>query len=640
MVSPPSQRLWVLVVTVVLVELPGVLQKCIFDEVQAQARVVRAAPTDPISPPNVHPLNTNPPGRRASVTHRRSLRNMAPPTPASPQPIRIRTWIPAESHNLSDAEKERMEAAVEEAVRKVSSLLSVIRGAGPLLLSRDVNKYCKFLWRNSSTANYNRCGRANKNYRSETCLDVTIPDDHLSGCDISPEAESPLRTVLRPEGAGLPDTDFLLYLLLQATDRCRAEPSVLAYAVHCQTDADGRPVAGVVVLCRDRLTGATYSHQATVQTVIHELLHALGFSKDLFHTWTDCSSKSQGSAVCSPRGKVTHSDGSGQMRIYTPSVISALQRLLGSVDPELGGPLENLDVPLGKASSHWEARVLQGSIMAAVLEDPPAVRIDPVTLAALQDTGWYTVDMSRAQSLVWGEGEGSMFGSLSTCQNKSSSFFCTGSGSGCHYLHLHKGECQTDQYLEGCRVYKPLKNASECWKEENGGEEDWSGEMFGFHSRCFFSNLTRQNQSEVPLSGSSEEGRCYRHRCRGPNRYQVQVSGSEWEDCPAGDTVKINGYLGSVHCPDGRLCRYDDITPPSYDVTTFPASATSDPYEAVPSAQDWSWPPLRPPAELTAASALGLTVAVCVLSAAVVCYKKYCSCRVRIHAASEHHTDL
>lgn len=32
------------------------------------------------------------------------------------------------------------------------------------------------------------------------------------------------------------------------------------------------------------------------------------------------------------------------------------------------------------------------------------------------------------------------------------------SGFGCHYLHLHKGECQTDQYLEGCEVYKPLKN--------------------------------------------------------------------------------------------------------------------------------------------------------------------------------------
>lgn len=141
-----------------------------------------------------------------------------------------------------------------------------------------------------------------------------------------------------------------------------------------------------------------------------------------------------GGARCSPRGKVTHSDGSGQMRVYTPSVIAALQEHLASTDPELGGPLENLvqsssqlnplsdlscplltcfffytpclqDVPPGRASSHWESRVLRGSIMAAVLGDSTAVRIDPATLAALQDTGWYTVNLSRAQSLVWGDGK-------------------------------------------------------------------------------------------------------------------------------------------------------------------------------------------------------------------------------------------
>ncbi len=133
---------------------------------------------------------------------------------------------------------------------------------------------------------------------------------------------------------------------------------------------------------------------------------------------------------CPPRGKVTHSDESGQMRIYTPSIISALQKHLVSADPELGGPLENLvtsssnwtcpnlscarltcftlhylqDVPAGRVSSHWESRVLQGSIMTAVLGDSNTVRIDPVTLAALQDTGWYSVNLSQAQSLVWGEG--------------------------------------------------------------------------------------------------------------------------------------------------------------------------------------------------------------------------------------------
>eukprot|EP00066_Takifugu_rubripes_P028214 XP_011617480.1 PREDICTED: uncharacterized protein LOC105418744 isoform X1 [Takifugu rubripes] len=148
----------------------------------------------------------------------------------------------------------------------------------------------------------------------------------------------------------------------------------------------------------------------------------------------------------------------------------------------------------GRASSHWESRVLRGSIMAPVLGDPVTVRIDPVTLAALQDTGWYTVDLSRAQSLVWGSGEGRLFGSISTCR-ENSSFFCTGSGLGCHYLHFHKGACQTDPYLEGCRVYEPLKKRSECWKEENSQNStgpNWSDELFGSDSRCFFSSLTRK----------------------------------------------------------------------------------------------------------------------------------------------------
>ncbi|KAM9425718.1 ciliated left-right organizer metallopeptidase [Pholidichthys leucotaenia] len=561
---PPSQGPWVgMLLMVMLVKLPGAQQRCIFDEVQAQVSVVRAAP-----------IHLERPWEEPRV--RRSVRqDISLPTPSSAQPIRIQTWVPRESNELSKAEKRRLEAAVGEAVRVVSSLLSVNRVHGPLLLTRDINKYCKFIWRDSSTVNYNRCGRANNNYRAETCLDVIIPDDHLAGCDIYPDADSPLRMVLRAPGAGLSDSDFLLYLQIKATDKCRAEPDVLAYAVHCQTDTHGRPVAGVVVICGDRLTRAAYNHQRLVQAVIHELFHALGFSKNLFNTWQDCSSSSKVEAGCTPRGKITHPDGSGQMRIYTPSVISALQKHLVSTDPELGGPLENLDGSPDRVSSHWESRVLQGSIMLAELGDPSTVRVDPVTLAALQDTGWYIVNLSQAQSLVWGEGEGSMFGSLSTCQDNSSSLFCTGSGTGCHFLHLHKGECQTDQYLEGCRVYKPHINGSECWKKENtrwSAGDDFSGEIFGFDSRCFFSSLIRQSGSVV--ASSSVEGRCYRHRCTGQNRYQIQVSESGWVDCPAGGTIQVAGYQGLVFCQDRRLCLFPDVTPPSDDVGSCPPSVT------------------------------------------------------------------
>lgn len=58
-------------------------------------------------------------------------------------------------------------------------------------------------------------------------------------------------------------------------------------------------------------------------------------------------------AQYSPRCKVTQSDATGQTRIYTPSVIWALQRHLVSSEPELGGPLEN-QVHTGPRLSHTD----------------------------------------------------------------------------------------------------------------------------------------------------------------------------------------------------------------------------------------------------------------------------------------------
>ncbi|KAK7909623.1 hypothetical protein WMY93_014307 [Mugilogobius chulae] len=562
--------------------------KCIFDEVQAQ---VRAVPLQqPAVSKEIHTWKDQKLQNHMLFKSQRKIRELN-----SPQPIRIRTWCAEESHYQPEEEKERLEAAVDEAVSTVSSLLSVRRAPGSLLLKRDINKYCKFLWRNFSSLNYNRvtiacivlgfcnilylyqnvkyckvetnylfafyahteiisqskflflsrCGHANKTYRNETCLDVTIPDEHLEACVIYPEPDSAHSTVLRPEGAGLPDTDFLLYLHVRATDKCRAEPDVQAYAVHCQTNSDGRPLAGVVVICREKLTGAAYNHHSTVQTLIHELFHALGFSKTLFGSWRDCSTSSH--LGCSLRAKMIRPDASGQMRIYTPSVTSSLQKHLRTNDSDLGGPLENKDAGPSGISSHWESRLMQGSIMTAVLGDPSTVRIDPVTLAALQDTGWYTADLKRAQLLIWGEGQGNRFGSPSTCKHDSA-FFCSGSGFGCHYLHLHKGQCQSDPYLDGCHIYKPVQNGSECWV--TGNVQLAAQEVFGSDSRCFFSTLSKQSL----VMNSSVVGHCYKHKCTGFNKYQIQVHDSDWVDCPAGGAIQIKGYQGFVWCPDKRLC--------------------------------------------------------------------------------------
>ncbi|XP_034768806.2 ciliated left-right organizer metallopeptidase [Acipenser ruthenus] len=527
--------------------------KCLHDEVQGTISVV--------TPP-----------RRARATP--TSRVATPPM----MPIRIQTWSLGGNSELETNERERLNKAVGEAVSIISNLLSVNRVSGRLLLNRDINKYCKSIWKNSNAPNYNKCGMVNENYRTETCLDVTIPDDHLIGYEVWSET-GPLPLPIKPNGTGVADADFILYVKAADTEKCRNEPSVIAYASYCQADETDRPIAGVVVICRSRLTAIEFNHSKTTLTAVHELLHALGFSKELFDTWKDCSDAPAIGKGCSARGRVTNVDENNLVRIYTQNVIQEMQNQFKSESGELGGPLENKG-SIGVPSSHWEARFLQGSIMTASIGEPGQVQLDRVTLAALQDTGWYQVNHSAGEGLVWGAGQGSSFGLMSTCAHSSSHFFCVGSGQGCHYLHLDKGVCDTDDFLEGCRIYKPINNGSECWKEENmkiSGAEEWSGEIYNMDSRCFFSNLSKENSGVAQVHRGDLTAGCYLHRCVGENRFQVRVQGTEWINCTAGAQIQIPGYNGVLLCPDGRLCRNLNQTPPTSSQAPAPAPTVTAP---------------------------------------------------------------
>ncbi|GAA6091540.1 leishmanolysin-like peptidase 2 [Tachysurus ichikawai] len=598
-----------------LLLMPCVWGKCIFDEVQSSVRVL--SPPDDRPHSSVWTFRDNV-KREVSVReqeellihdhiqnhHKRAVMDRIKVID-KPQPIRIKTWTPPESPILSQWETERMEAAVSDAISAVAKLIAA---------------HCFTLL---------RCGRASDNYQTESCLGVTIPDDHLSGCVVYPHPDEPDLKVIKADGTGLPDTDVLLYVKAQNSDKCRADSSLLAYSAHCQSDSVGRPVAGVLVICREPLSMERFSHEHMVQTVIHELFHVLGFSKELFSKWKDRSLSSQ-MGMDSSHGQVIYTDESGQMRLYTPNVNKALQTHLNSTHTELGAPLENQDADSRGFSSHWEARVLQGSIMTAMLAEPTLVRVDVITLSAFQDTGWYSVNLSQAQNLLWGENEGTFFGSVSTCK-RSSSFFCTGSGFGCHYLHLHKGVCESDDYLEGCRIYKPLVNGSECWKEENetgSGPEVWTGEIFHSDSRCFLSNIIREDHFSFNASVS---GRCYRHRCTERNRYQIQVMGSDWLDCPPGKSIQVFGYRGEVFCPDKRLCHYSDIVSPTLLHKPSLLLLTAAP------SRDQSLTGLRfdtafPFSEMRVKTVVGVSAVLFFMGLLKTVYRKCGPSRLRVHA--------
>ncbi|XP_072357666.1 ciliated left-right organizer metallopeptidase isoform X5 [Scyliorhinus torazame] len=426
------------------------------------------------------------------------------PPPPPPRPIRIAThFITVPNMVLSHVDRVRLNNSIQQAVSLLAKLLAVIPVVDNLLLSRDMNEYCKSVWRNASLPNFNKCFQRNDNYRKETCLDVVIPDDHLQGYSVWPgQGNSP--TVIQEDGRGVPNADLILYIKAADTSKCRKERSVIAYAAYCKLDQNGRPIAGAVTFCHSRLRGSAFDHRRTMLTTVHELLHVLGFSKDLYNTWLDCASAPSIGMNCSSRSSVTNTDDQGSVRIYTRTVIQKMQQHFNSSSPELGGPLEN-GVQPGFPSSHWESRFLQGSIMTAAMGAPEHTFIDPITLAAMSDTGWYQVTYDTTQPLVWGQGQGDTFGLTSSCHDNSSEYFCTGSGMGCHYLYLNKGHCASDEFLDGCRVYKPLVNGNQT------------------------------SDASEPMGG-----RCYLHRLAGAEKeFQVQVQGSPWLPCRAGESVQV-----------------------------------------------------------------------------------------------------
>ncbi|KAM8960614.1 ciliated left-right organizer metallopeptidase [Pelodytes ibericus] len=457
-------------------------------------------------------------------------------------PLRITPWyLPGESVLITPAQSKKLQMAMSDVTKTIANVLSVRRVEEPLLLNRNPERFCHSIWRNNSLPNYNRCGSMDQSYRGETCLDIIIPTSHLRGFEVWPEVgEKPSHVT--PDGTGVPDTDFLLYVRVAQTKKCAVQPSVIAYASYCQLDSIGRPLAGVIVFCPEHLKEGEYQHNHVVQVSLHELLHALGFSRSLFEHWIDCSLYETGD-ICSSRSRVANTDENGQFRIYTPTVLQRMGEHLGG--GPVGAPLENKDYPLS-ASSHWESRVFQGSILTAALGPPHLTHLDIITLAAFKDMGWYGVNTSINGQLVWGKGAGHSFGLPSKCNDISTGFFCTGSEVGCHHLHLDKGICSTDSFLEGCWIYKPLPHGGECWlQQKEGGPE----EIYGHYSRCFFSNLT----TDVALQ-TKVRGRCYLHRCLAPNIFQVKVQGSEWTNCPPAEWIKVAGFDGYMLCPSGRLC--------------------------------------------------------------------------------------
>uniref|UniRef100_A0A1B6C3F0 Leishmanolysin-like peptidase n=1 Tax=Clastoptera arizonana TaxID=38151 RepID=A0A1B6C3F0_9HEMI len=231
-------------------------------------------------------------------------------------------------------------------------------------------------------------------------------------------------------GEGIADADFVFYVSAMQTERCHKGLTV-AYAAHCQQEAAlDRPIAGHANLCPDSISTKPQELEILLSTVKHEILHALGFSVSLFAFYRD--SKGNPLTAREDNGKprlneklqarqwsdkviktvvrknwVVHGevvDREVQLMV-TPKVVDEVRRHFNCSTLE-GAELEDQGEE-GTALTHWEKRVFENEAMTGTHTQNPVY--SRLTLALMEDTGWYTANYSMAQYLSWGRNLGCDF---------------------------------------------------------------------------------------------------------------------------------------------------------------------------------------------------------------------------------------
>lgn len=329
------------------------------------------------------------------------------------------------------------------------------------------------------TCNANRC-ISNSGTCSGDCAGFTAADQGAGNPSICESCSE------EPEGAGVVDSDFHIFVLLRDTAGCDGDTQ--AYASSCVQDQCDRPIFGVINFCLSKISLEEADTDKQVATAIHEAMHALGFSSDLFKyfrnadgtpkfprdttdptkfqgqiRWT-CSGSSytwndpQGSRVHAdlatanivqtfgergmdscpcPIGKNTMEQGcivaqsglrnpSCVMKMVTPNVLAKAREHFDCSTLN-GMELENQATSACTIfGSHWEQRIFMTDVMAPVQTNAGPVVISAVTLALFEDSGWYKPDYSMADTLVkglnWGYGQGCDF-ALNKCVSGGSTSF-------------------------------------------------------------------------------------------------------------------------------------------------------------------------------------------------------------------------
>ena len=252
------------------------------------------------------------------------------------------------------------------------------------------------------------------------CGDVEfteVPTDHIS--------------------SGVPDADLILYVSGTPSQRF-CPPRTLAVAVPCNFDQYDRPTAGAINVCLDSIsvrpdgTASDAVTQDYMDVSIHEVGHVLGHSSNSYRFFWDpetgeprtprpfsartvtCVNGEERSLLLPGDSTMifeTDDRGTRYASIVTPKVRQMARNQFDCQSLE-GGRLENQPTRAESCTGdHWDERLFYPEALSGVIS-PTTNILSSLTLALMEDSGWYKANYTMSRMSPWGLGAGCEFESI------------------------------------------------------------------------------------------------------------------------------------------------------------------------------------------------------------------------------------
>eukprot|EP01017_Pseudomicrothorax_dubius_P035857 TRINITY_DN5081_c0_g1_i15.p1 TRINITY_DN5081_c0_g1~~TRINITY_DN5081_c0_g1_i15.p1 ORF type:complete len:423 (+),score=46.14 TRINITY_DN5081_c0_g1_i15:242-1510(+) len=312
--------------------------------------------------------------------------------------------------------------------------------------------------------------------------------------------------------------------------------------------------------------------QMLLDTAIHELIHVLVFSPGLESYFIDEHGRPSSGIKYT---KQTTIRGVSTTILTYPKVAEYVRQHFNCPDAE-GAELEN-EGDSGSKGAHWERRVFFNELMTASLTESSV--FSKLTLALFESSGWYRVDYSKTDALVWGKNAGCSFlNDACIKENKSilPGYFCTERGEqGCSFQYKSRAVCMifkppagyppipasldyfsdgslaADAFSDNCPYMNRYRNGgcTQAWNV-NEASSPLFEQYFGSYSRCFTGDFIKSSYSSY-YGKLKKHSACLRFQCQGENL--VVFVGTQSIQCPiGGGKMKIQNYVGFLDCPDPK----------------------------------------------------------------------------------------